>query len=50
MTAGSQQRAEIRDRRSEIRGQWTGLKLISDIRLLTSEIDDFNDFNDLNDP
>jgi hypothetical protein len=39
---------------SDIRGLRSGIKLISDLRLLTSAIDgfydlnDFNDFNDLN--
>jgi len=36
-----------RDQRSEVRGQWTGFKLISDLRLLTSGIDEFDDFNEL---
>ena len=46
--AGSNgQLAEIRGQTSEVR-----VKLISDLRLLTSAIDDsngFNDFNDFND-
>ena len=33
-----------RCQRSEIRSQWRGLKPISDVRLLTSGIDDFYDF------
>jgi hypothetical protein len=41
-TAGERQK-------SEIRGQGSGVKLISDLRLLTSLIDGFNDLNDLND-
>ncbi len=34
--------------RSEIRRQKSGVKLISDLRLLTSVIDDFYDFNGFN--
>ncbi len=37
-------RSEVRDQTSEVR-----VKLISDLRLLTSVIDDFNDLNGLND-
>jgi hypothetical protein len=40
-----------RTQRSDIRGLRSGIKLISDLRLLTSTIDgfyDLNDFNDLN--
>ncbi|MES0350875.1 MAG: hypothetical protein ABUK19_09165, partial [Desulfobacteria bacterium] len=36
-----------RNQRSEIRRQRSGVKLISDLRLLTSMIDDFYDLNDL---
>jgi len=35
------QRADCRNQRSEIRRQRSGVKLISDLRLLTSMIDDF---------
>ena len=38
-----------RDQRSEIRCLRSGVKLISDLRLLTSTMDDFNDLNDFND-
>jgi hypothetical protein len=38
----------VRNQRSEIRRQRSGVKLISDLRLLTSVIDDFYEFNDLN--
>jgi hypothetical protein len=41
-TAGSS-----KNQRSEIRRQRSGVKLISDLRLLTSVINDFNDFYDL---
>ncbi len=41
------QLAAVRNQRSEIRRQKSGVKLISDLRLLTSMIDDFYDFNDL---
>ena len=47
-TAGRKQRAAGRNQRSEIRRQRSGVKLISDLRLLTSVIDDFNGFNDFN--
>jgi len=33
--------------KSEIRDQTSGVKLISDLRLLTSVTDDFYDFNEL---
>jgi hypothetical protein len=39
---GQQQKSEVRD-------QTSGVKLISDLRLLTSIIEDFYSFNDLND-
>ena len=42
------QTTEGRGQRSEIRSQWRGLKPISDVRLLTSGIDDFYGFYDLN--
>jgi hypothetical protein len=35
-------------RKSEVRRQRSGIKLISDLRLLTSTIDDYYQFNDLN--
>ena len=38
------QRADCRNQRSEIRRQRSGVKLISDLRLLTSMIDDFYAF------
>ena len=38
---------QAQDRRAESRDQRSGLKLISDLRLPTSMIDDFNDFYDL---
>ncbi len=41
------QLAAVRNQRSEIRRQKSGVKLISDLRLLTSMIDDFYDLNDL---
>jgi hypothetical protein len=40
------QLAAGRNQRSEIRRQKSGVKLISDLRLLTSLIDDFNAFYD----
>jgi hypothetical protein len=43
------QLAAGRNQRSEIRRQRSGVKLISDLRLLTSVIDDFYDFNGFND-
>ncbi len=46
---GWRQRKAGRNQRSEIRRQRSGVKLISDLRLLTSVIDDFNDLNGLND-
>ena len=39
------QRTEVRGRRSEVRGLRSGINLISDLRLLTSVIDDFYDSN-----
>ena len=42
LTAGSRQKSEIRRQRS-------GVKLISDLRLLTSVINGFYGFYDLND-
>ena len=41
------QLAAGRNQRSEIRRQRSGVELISDLRLLTSVIYDFNGFNDL---
>jgi len=41
------QLAAGRNQRSEIRRQRSGVELISDLRLLTSVIKDFNGFNDL---
>jgi hypothetical protein len=38
---------EDRRQRSEVRGRWTGFKVISDLRLLTSGIDGFNYLNDV---
>ena len=49
VSGGGRQRTEGRSQRSEVRGQRSGIKPISDLRLLTSVIDDFNDFNDFND-
>jgi hypothetical protein len=49
-SAGSGQRTASRTQRSDIRGLGSGIKLISDLRLLTSVINDFyglNDFNEL---
>ena len=43
------QRADCRNQMSEIRGQRSELKLISDLRLLTSMIDDFYAFYGSND-
>ncbi len=43
----SGQRSEVRRQKSEVRRQRSGVKLISDLRLLTSVIDDLNDLNDL---
>ncbi len=40
------QQAASREQRAEIRRQRSGVKLISDLRLLTSVIDDFYDFYD----
>ena len=40
-------RRGTRGQRTEIRGQRKMFKLISDLRLLTSRIDDFNGFNQL---
>ena len=39
------QRSEVRSQRSDIRGLRSGINLISDLRLLTSVIDDFYDSN-----
>jgi hypothetical protein len=41
---GEIQRIAGRNKRSEIRGQKSGVKLISDLRLLTSVIKGFNSF------
>jgi len=38
-----------KNQRSEIRRQKSGVKLISDLRLLTSVIGDFNELNGFND-
>jgi hypothetical protein len=46
--AASRQLAASRTQRSEIRCRRSGVKLISDLRLLTSLMDDFNGLNDLN--
>ncbi len=43
-SGGQGQKSEVRDQTSEVR-----LKLISDLRLLTSVIDDFNGLNGFND-
>jgi hypothetical protein len=48
-TEGRRQTAEDRNQRSEIRRQQSGVKLISDLRLLTSVIDDFYAFYGFND-
>ena len=40
------QRSEVRGQKLEIRSQWRGLKPISDVRLLTSGMDDFYGFYD----
>jgi len=45
-TTEGAQRAE--SKKSEVRGQRSEVKLISDLRLLTSLIDDFYDFYGLN--
>jgi hypothetical protein len=45
ITADSWQKAEVR--RSEVRDQRSGVKLISDLRLVSSVIDDLNGLNHL---
>jgi hypothetical protein len=45
---GEKQRADCRNQRSEIRRQRSGINLISDLRLLTSMIDDFYAFYGFN--
>jgi hypothetical protein len=45
---GDIQQAASRTKRSEIRCLRSGVKLISDLRLLTSVMDDFNDLNEFN--